>query len=111
MFVFDGACGFCRRWATWVEAKLPSGTAAFVPFQDLDLAHYGLGPDQVAAASYWIDEQRRSFRGHRSFGRALRRARGPWHAVGVALDLPPGRWVAGALYPLIARNRHRLPAP
>ena len=110
LFVFDGDCGFCRRWARWLERQIP-GVATFVASQSVDVEGLGLSRDLVASASYWVDERGRTFRGNRSFTHALRRTRGPARWVAAALDAPPLRWHAALAYRLVVRHRRTLPAP
>lgn len=110
-FLFDGDCGFCRKWAHWLQARLPADVT-FVAYQDLeDISSYGLNKDDVETASYWIDRDGTPHRGARSFACALREGRGPWAVLGVLLDAPVIGAAADRAYPIIARNRHRLPAP
>lgn len=110
-FLFDGDCGFCRKWARWLQRQLPTDVT-FLAYQDLeDVGAYGLTEHDVETASYWIDQDRKPHRGARSFACALRQGRGAWAALGALLDAPVVRVAADRLYPIIARNRHRLPAP
>lgn len=110
-FLFDGACGFCKKWANWLQRRVPADVA-FLAYQDVDdLSAYGLTEADVETASYWIDEEGIPHRGAKSFTHALRQAGGGWGALGVALEAPLIGWAAGRLYTVIARNRHRLPAP
>jgi predicted DCC family thiol-disulfide oxidoreductase YuxK len=110
LFIFDGDCGFCRKWAAWLEQRV--GTAVeFVPFQALDdLARFGLTVEDVQTASYLFDDGR-AYRGGRGIARALVHGRSVWRLVGMVLDLPGVRLVSAVAYRFIARNRHRLPAP
>lgn len=110
-FLFDGICGFCKDWANWLQRRLPPD-ARFVPYQRIDdLGAYGLTPDDVVTASYWIGADGTPHRGARSFAHALKAATFPWSAVGIALDLPLVGMIADRVYPVIARHRHELPAP
>jgi predicted DCC family thiol-disulfide oxidoreductase YuxK len=110
-FLYDGACGFCQKWARWLELRVRCDVA-FVPFQTVeDVTRYGLTISDVQSASYWIDDRGRAFRGSRSIAHALERAGGLWKIIGTVLDLPVVRVVAAAAYVVISRNRHRLPAP
>ena len=110
-FVYDGDCGFCRKWASWLGRRLPTDTT-FVPYQQIDdLAAYGLTDGEVRTASYWVDAARTAHRGSASFAHALRGARAPWALVGAVLRAPLVRLLAARAYTVIARNRHRLPAP
>jgi len=110
LFVFDGECGFCRKWAGWLKRRV-GAAARFLPFQALDdLGAYGLTIEKMQTASYLIESDR-AYRGGRGFARALVRGRGPWRLLGLLLDVPGVRLVTSMAYQLIARNRHRLPAP
>lgn len=110
-FLFDGDCGFCNRWASWVQRRLPTG-ATFVAYQDVDdLNAYGLTADDVETASYWVDREGTPHRGARSFAHALRQGTGPWAILGAVLDAPVIGGIADRIYPVVGRNRHRLPAP
>jgi predicted DCC family thiol-disulfide oxidoreductase YuxK len=110
LFIYDGACGFCRKWAGWLERRGGAGIC-FSPFQARDdLAHFDLTVDDVQSASYLI-ENGFAYRGGRGFARVLAHGRGVWRLVGLVLDLPGVRQASAIAYRWIARNRHRLPAP
>jgi predicted DCC family thiol-disulfide oxidoreductase YuxK len=110
VFIFDGDCGFCRKWAGWLQQRIDTAVL-FVPFQAVeDLAEFGLTIEDVRAASY-LNDHGRSYCGGRAFAKALRRGRGMWKLVGLALDTPGVRAVTDKAYRAIARNRHWLPAP
>jgi predicted DCC family thiol-disulfide oxidoreductase YuxK len=110
LFIFDGDCGFCQKWAAWLQHR--AGTAVqFLPFQALDdLARFGLTIEDVRSASYLV-QNGDVYRGGRGFARVLIQSRGAWRLVGRFLDSPGMRLVSAIAYRLIARNRHRLPAP
>jgi len=110
-FLYDGECGFCIRWVRWLERRVLQDVE-FVASQEIeDLGRFGLGPDDVTTASYWIDEDGAPHRGHRSFSGVLRHAGRGWRIVAVVLELPVVSSLAAGVYGLVARNRHRLPAP
>ena len=109
-FVFDGDCGFCRRWAAWVERRI-DGQATFAPYQSVDLPALGLTAAEVQTASYWVAEDGRRFRGTGPSPRPSSGVAGAWRWLGIVGDLPGPRWVAAAVYRVVVRNRHRLPAP
>jgi len=58
-----------------------------------------------------VDADGVAHRGNSSIAHALQHADGFWRLVGLALELPLIRIVAASAYRVIARNRHRLPAP
>lgn len=110
LFVFDGECGFCRKWAGWLEHRV-GANARFLPFQGLDdIGAFGLTVEDVRSASYLI-ESGAAYRGGRGFARAMARGRGTWRLMGRLLDMPGVRLVTAIAYQLVARHRHRLPAP
>ena len=110
-FIFDGDCGFCRKWAAWLHERLPEGTR-MVSFQQIDnLATFDLTPSDVRSASYWIDVDGKAHGGAGSFAYALRGAGLPWGPIAAVLRAPVVRLAARLTYKAIARNRHRLPAP
>ena len=111
ILVFDGDCGFCTSSANWVRAHL-SDVAEVVAWQVLGeqgLADIGLSVEQASAAAWWVEPAGGLFEGGEAIGKALEHCRRPWRWGGIAILLPPGHWLAGRLYPIVARNRHRLP--
>jgi len=110
VLVFDGDCGFCTSAARWIEQDL-SDAVTVVPWQHLnqdDFGHLGITEGDAREAVWWIDPRGR-FRGHRAIGMALRAAPWPKRWIGTAILVPPGSWVAAAVYPAVVRHRHRLP--
>ncbi len=74
-----------------------------------ELAARALTADDVRSAVWWIDDTGRRSRGHLAIAHALAAGTGWPAAVGRVLLVPPFRWIAAGLYPLIARWRYRLP--
>src|SRR5918994_1715619 len=100
MFIYDGDCGFCRKWAGWLEQRV-CADVRFSSFQQLgDLTPLGLTVDDAQTASYLIEG-----------GLTYRGGRGVWKYIGFVLDLWGLRTASALGYRLVARNRHRLPAP
>ena len=100
VLVYDGDCGFCTSAAGWVGGR----RFAWQELGEGGLARLGLTVDEARDAAWWVDETGR-YRGHLAIGHALAQ-RSP---LGRALLVPPLRWLAAAVYPLVARSRHRLP--
>jgi predicted DCC family thiol-disulfide oxidoreductase YuxK len=108
VLVFDGDCGFCTASARWIEARLPDDVAV-VPWQTCDLGELGLTRADVTTAAYWVDDTGATHRGHEAIGRSLMAAGGFWKAIGRLVITPPISWLAGPVYRLVAKYRHRLP--
>jgi predicted DCC family thiol-disulfide oxidoreductase YuxK len=108
--IYDGDCSFCAASANWVAARW-SGRARAVPWQTLDseeLTAFGLTSAEVRSAAWWIDEVGHRSGGHLAIAQAMKTGYGWSAVVGRALLVPPVRWIGVAVYPLIARSRHRL---
>ncbi len=106
--IYDADCGFCTTSASWISARLASGST-ILPSHDLDLDAHGLTLDDVMTAAYWIDDSGTAHRGSVGIALALRNSSAPWSWAGAVMAVPPVSWLAAAVYPIVAKNRHRLP--
>ena len=106
LLVYDGECGFCRRWVrrmcAWF-ARLPVPVA----WQDADLAALGLTADQCRAAVQFVSRDMRVSGGSDAAARVLIVAGLPWSVAGRLMLVPGIRTVAQAAYRWVAANRHR----
>lgn len=108
MFVFDGDCGFCSRYAYWVAGHLPSEIDV-VPWQGLDdLGAYGLTHHDVECAAWWLDDEGR-WSGSAAIARSMVAAGSPWDILGRLMLIWPVSLLSRVVYRWIAENRHRLP--
>ncbi|MCP5026671.1 MAG: DUF393 domain-containing protein [Actinomycetia bacterium] len=106
--VYDGDCGFCAKVARFIERR-SDHRFDVVPSHSLDLEAVGLTFDDVSRAAWWLEPGRPPQGGHDSIAASLRAATMPWSIGGRLLALPGIRTLGRRLYPIIARNRHRLP--
>ena len=107
LLVFDGDCGFCTTAANWFSRHAIT-TADIASWQSLDLATVGLTEAEVSSAVYWVEDGR-SHRGADACVKALQTCRGPWRLLGRVAAIPPLIWLARLAYPIVAKNRYRLP--
>ena len=118
VLLWDGDCAFCARSAAFLTRHRLGDGVDVVPWQDVDLA--ALAPDSLgltAAACHsavqWVDADRMGMLRRRSGAAALaallRHAGGVWLVPGAVAAVPPGSWLAAAVYRVVAANRHRLP--
>ena len=77
-------------------------------YQEADLAAIGLTAGQAEDAAWWISENGERVGAHRCVARALIEAEGVWRLLGRMLEWPVISQVAGGVYRLVSRNRHRL---
>ncbi len=103
MLIYDGDCGFCRRYADWLRARGDVPTASG---GEVDRLALGLTPEEVKTAVWWV-EGRARFSGHQAIGHALRFLGGGWALVGRLIRMPPVSWLAAVSYRWVAANRHR----
>ncbi len=105
--IYDGDCEFCRRCAETARRRL-GGKVEVLAYQEADLAVIGLTAGQTEDAAWWISENGERFGGHRCVAKALIEAEGAWRLLGRMLEWPVISQVAGGVYRLVSRNRHRL---
>ena len=106
LVIFDGECGFCRRWIrrmnSWFRRHPDS-----VAWQQADLDNLGLTADQCREALQFVGEDLRTHAGSDAVARILITAGVPSAVAGRLMLLPGLRQVAQAAYRWVADNRHR----
>ena len=109
--IYDGDCGFCSSSAGWIAHRW-AGSVEAVPWQQFGvdgLPGLGLTKEEVARSAWWLVPGEKPEGDHLAITRGLQGSDGWTRWLGAALSAPPLRWVSAALYPVVARNRHRLP--
>jgi len=107
LLIFDGDCGFCTQ-AARKFGDFAGTSADVLPWQSLDLDDYGLTEHDCTEAAYWVQDGV-NYRGADAFAQGLQICRQPWSTMGRLMSLPPFIWLARAVYPVVAKYRHRLP--
>jgi predicted DCC family thiol-disulfide oxidoreductase YuxK len=110
LLIFDGDCGFCTtsaRFASrWVDRRQ---RYAIAPWQEVDLARYGLtGADCIAAAQF-VRPDGAVVAGHRAIAEGLTQGAPGWRPLGHVLTLPGVDRVAARVYAWVAGHRYALP--
>jgi len=111
VFLYDGDCAFCTSCARFIDRRIPT-SAAVTPWQFADLDALGVTQGEAESSVQWIDlrpGRPRRAAGPAAIAQLLVDAGSYWGSLGWLLDRRPVRWIAGPVYRLIARNRHRLP--
>ena len=108
VFLYDGDCAFCSSCARFIERRIPT-SALVVAWQMADLEPLGVTAAEAEAAVQWIGADGGVASGPAAISRLLVDAGSYWRPIGRVIGVPPLRWLAGPLYRLVARNRHRLP--
>src|SRR5881397_270191 len=88
VLIFDGDCSVCTSCANWARRHV-KGAVEIAPWQRLDLATYGLTPEDAKAAAWWIGPADRKYRAHVAVGRTLRDCGGWWPLAGWLLSARP----------------------
>ncbi len=103
MLIYDGDCGFCRRSVGWARAL--GATCEMRPSTEVDLPALGLTPEDVAAAAWYVDGERR-YAGHEAVAMTLCSSR--WLVVRLAgrvVGSRPVRPLARRAYAWVADHR------
>ena len=108
VLIFDGDCSVCTSCADWAR-RYVNGAVEIVPWQRIDLATYGLSPEDARAAAWWISPVGRRYRGHLAVAQTLRDCGGWPRMAGWLISVPPFSWVAVLVYIVVARYRRHLP--
>ncbi len=104
--VFDGECGFCRKWVrhmrTWFR-KHPTPIA----YQSVDLLSFGLTADQCKEAVQFVSGRGEISSGSDAAARVLITAGFPYSIAGWVMLAPGVSHIAQYAYKWVANNRHR----
>ena len=109
VLIFDGDCGFCTVSAKRVKSLVSN--LSILAWQSVQLADYGLTESQVTERAYLFEPGADTPKGGSDaiFG-ALAIADNKLIRFLAKLWLyPPLVWVGRLTYPVLARNRHKLP--
>jgi len=67
IFLYDGACGFCRFWVERWRSSLEPRGVIFSPYQSQDLESFGLTPQLCERSAYFLSlKHRKIFSGARA---------------------------------------------
>lgn len=106
LLVFDGDCGFCRRWIRRMRAWFRRHPDA-VAWQHADLVALGLTEQQCREAVQFVDASGRVWSGGDAAAQVLRVAGFPYSVAGGVMLLPVVKSIAQRAYKWVANNRHR----
>jgi len=110
LLIFDGDCGFCTTSAAfarrWVDRR---GRYDLRPWQELDLARYGLTEADCLEAAQFVRADGSVHRAELAIAEGLRHGAAPWRPLGLLVAAPGIRRVAGTLYRWVADHRYQLP--
>ncbi len=109
LLIYDGDCAFCTTASRWAQDR--SQTLKIASWQQLDLEAFNLTEEQVSTkVQFWDGENQRMLSGSDAVCSTLASLDGlAWKTIGRLGLLPPLRWLGIAIYPVVARYRHKLP--
>ncbi len=105
----DGDCRVCQLSQRWCERRDPNGRVQFRNFRSVDDADLPVTRKDLEETMWVRDGDGRLLAGFEAWRRIMAELPG-WRWLAWVSALPPVSWVGPALYRLVARNRHRLPA-
>jgi predicted DCC family thiol-disulfide oxidoreductase YuxK len=106
VLVFDGDCGFCRRWlARW--RRITGDGVEYAPYQEAAARFPRIPPQDFARAVHWIGSDGRVCTGAHAVFRALATAPGHGAWLWLYRHAPLFAPVSEACYGAVARNRER----
>ncbi len=108
VLVYDGDCGFCTACVRFARRRVRPD-ADTTAWQDADLAALGVTADRAGREVLWVTPVGAVHGGAQAVARLLLRAGGVWAPLGAVLTLPGARWIAAAVYRVVADHRGRLP--
>jgi predicted DCC family thiol-disulfide oxidoreductase YuxK len=108
VLIFDGECGFCTACTEWLAPRLERRTR-FLPWQEVDLAAFGLTEADARRTVWWIEPSGERYPSARAVAHALIACRSFWRRIGLLLLAPGVRTLAAIGYRLVSRIRRRLP--
>ena len=108
--IYDGTCGFCRRWVERLRRWDRRGALEMVPFQapDLEARFPGVSRRECADRIHLVDEQGAVHRGASAAREALRRLPVGW-LWALPFHLPGVLAVADRAYVWVAHRWGPLP--
>ena len=108
VLIYDGDCAFCTSSVRFIERRIPT-TAEIVAWQFADLAALGTTAERAERELLWVRAPGQVVGGAEAVAALLVDSGGWWRVLGRAAQAPLLRWIARAVYRLVAANRHRLP--
>ena len=103
--IYDGGCGFCRRWVARVQRWDRQNRLECIPYQapDLEARFPGVSRAECTQRIHLVDAQGVVHRGAAAGREVLRRLPAGW-LWALPFQLPGGLWVAERVYRWITRR-------
>lgn len=97
--IFDGSCGFCRRWVERVQRWDRRGLLEMLPYQtpDLEARFPAVSRDECTQRIHLIDASGGVYRGAAAGREVLRRLPAGWLWT-LPFCIPGGLWIAERVY-------------
>ncbi|MEV4947826.1 DUF393 domain-containing protein [Streptomyces sp. NPDC053755] len=108
VLVYDGDCGFCTASAAAAQ-RLLHAACECTAWQSVGLDSLGVTRERAAYEALWVTPDGAAYGGAQAVAKLLLRAGRGWAVLGAVLRLAPVRWIAHAVYRIVANNRGRLP--
>jgi predicted DCC family thiol-disulfide oxidoreductase YuxK len=107
--IYDSDCGFCTRYALWVDNRMRGGSIrSWQQSPDL-VADNGLTVEDCIEASWWVDDAGPPLRGQHAIAQTLIATGRGWKLLGTLIEVPGISYVGAVVYRFIAANRQLMP--
>ena len=108
--IYDNDCAFCARSARFAQRWVDRRDRYEVrPWQDLDLADFGLAPEDCDQAAQFVTVDGSIRSGHRAIASAATHGAPAWRPVGYLLMAPGVSRLAARAYTWVADHRYAMP--
>jgi predicted DCC family thiol-disulfide oxidoreductase YuxK len=104
---YDGACGICQSFASWLMGLDGAQSLNLVAYQQLEPSEFPapLTPEMTQQAMHLLDSQGNLFRGARAVFEAMRALPGLWGFMGAVFSNHLMSSIAEPFYRLVANHR------
>ena len=103
ILIYDGDCGFCRRWIErW--KKQTGSQVDYAPYQEVGGRFSHLSEADFKSSVQLVESDGKTYRGAEAVFRSLA-AGGSQKLLWAYYHVPGMRWTSEALYRLVATNR------
>lgn len=106
--IYDGKCGFCKKWIDWVKERDENEVFKFLPCESQERTNRfpEINTQDCLAAMYIVTPDKTFYRGADALPKILQELP-RWKLISYLLSLPGINLITWPAYRIIAKNRYR----